>query len=187
MKRATTNQEQWRSILEEVRQIASRSGSGVRLRRKLNELERAVADEIEGLNEARRKRIVGPRARVRAATYRIEDSPRGPALTERRPEAEARPYKVPLALYRAVTAAVADSPEPQTFAAIKAAAGRRLREEIPDYVARVSLRFWSANGLIRHGGARFTRVGPKAEFKQAVKQAWMQAEAEPQEVQPTQP
>ena len=143
-----------------------------------------MAAEIDALNDARSRRIVGPRARVRAATYTVEGSPRGPALTEVRPHASARPYKVPLPHYRAVAAAVAGTPEPQLFAAIKAAAGHRLGEELPDYAARVSLRFWSAAGLVLHEGARFTRIGTKAEFTHRARDAWKTASASPFEVGP---
>lgn len=179
MMRSGTRHHDWRAVLAEVRELTKRSGTSATLTRKLSELEAAVTAEIDTLNDARRRRIVGPRARVRAATYSVEDSPRGPALTEVRPHASARPYKVPLPHYRAVAAAVAGTPEPQLFAVIKAAAGRRLGDELPDYAARVSLRFWSAAGLVHHEGARFTRVGTKAEFTQAVRAGWARLEHEP--------
>lgn len=184
MTRSGTRHHDWRAVLAEVRELAKRSGTSATLTRMLNELEAAVTAEIDALNEARRRRIVGPRARVRAATYSVEDSPRGPALTEVRPHASARPYKVPLPHYRAVTAAVAGTPEPQLFAVIKAAASRRLGDELPDYAARVSLRFWSAAGLVHHEGARFTRVGTKAEFTRQVRDAWKSASSAPVEVHP---
>lgn len=184
MTRSGTRHHDWRAVLAEVRELAKRSGTSATLTRKLNELEAAVTAEIDTLNDARRRRIVGPRARVRAATYSVEDSPRGPALTEVRPHASARPYKVPLPHYRAVAAAVAATPEPQLFAAIKAAASRRVGEELPDYAARVSLRFWSAAGLVHHEGARFTRVGTKAEFTRRVRDAWKIASSAPVEFHP---
>ena len=169
-------------MLDEVRTLVKHSGTRASLTRKLNDLEAAVTAEFDTLNDARRRRIVGPRARVRAATYCVESSPRGPALTEVRPDASARPYKVPLPHYRAVVAAVAATAEPQLFATIKAAAGRRLSEELPDYVARVSLRYWSAAGLVHHEGARFTRVGTKAVFTRAAREAWGRLEHEPFQV-----
>lgn len=171
-------------MLTEVRDLAKHSGTRATLLRKLDELEAAVTAEIDALNDARRKWIVGPRARVRAATYIVEGSPRGPALTEIRPDASARPYKVPLPHYRAVVAAVAATAEPQLFAAIKAAASHRLHDELPDYAARVSLRFWSAAGLVHHEGARFARVGTKAEFTRRVRDAWRSASTSPFEVLP---
>ena len=186
MTRPGTRHQDWHVVLAEVRKVAKRSGTGPALTRKLNELEAAVTTEIDSLNDARRRRIVGPRARVRAATYSVEGSPRGPALTELRPHASARPYKVPLPHYRAVVAAVAATAEPQLFATIKAAAGRRLSEELPDYAARVSLRFWSAIGLVHHEGARFTRVGTKAAFARAAREAWARLQREPFEVEPAQ-
>lgn len=182
MTRSATRHHDWRAVLAEARELAKRSGTSATLTRKLNELEAAVTAEIDMLNDARRRRIVGPRARVRAATYSVEDSPRGPALTEARPHASARPYKVPTHHYRAVAAAIASTREPQLFAAIKAAAGRRLGEELPDYTARVSLRFWSAASLVHHEGARFTRVGTKAEFTRAARDAWERLQREPFEV-----
>jgi len=177
-----TEKRDWRVVLEEVR---TSSGSRASLARKLNELEQAVQSEIERLEDARRRRVVGPRARTRAAAYTVEDSPRGPALTERRPGAEARPYKVPLPEYQAVAAAISASAEPRTFTAIKAAVTRDLGEELPDYAVRVPLRFWSAAGLLRHEGARFSRIGAKSEFARAVRRAWSSAKAEPVEVDPT--
>lgn len=183
MPRAGTPKQSWRDVLDEVRELASRTGTGrTKLLRKLDELEAAVTGKIDNLDNARRRRIVGPRARVRAATYTVEESRRGPALVEIRPDASARPYKVPLPHYRVVAAAVAGTREPQLFAAIKAAASRRLGDELPDYAARVSLRFWSAAGLVQHEGARFTRVGTKAEFTRAVWAAWARLEHEPFEV-----
>ena len=184
MARSGTPHQDWRAVLAEVRDCAKRSGTSATLTRKLNELEAAVTAEIDGLNDARSRRIVGPRARVRAATYTVEGSPRGPALTEVRPHASARPYKVPLPHYRAVATAVAATPEPQLFAVIKSAASRRASEELPDYAARVSLRFWSAAGLVLHEGARFTRVGTKAEFTRRVRGAWKNASSAPFEVYP---
>ena len=186
MTRSGTRHDDWRTVLAEVRDLAKRSDTNATLARKLNDLEAAVTAEIDALNDARRRRIVGPRARVRAATYSVEDSPRGPALTEVRPHASARPYKVPLPHYRAVAAAVAATPEPQLFAAIKAAASRRLGEELPDYAARVSLRYWSAAGLLDHEGARFTRVGTKAAFTRAAREAWSRLQREAFEVKPDQ-
>lgn len=184
MTRSGTPHQDWRAVLVEVRDCVKRSGTSATLTRKLNELEAAVTAEIDGLNDARRRRIVGPRARVRAAIYAVEGSPRGPALTEVRPDASARPYKVPLPHYRSVAAAVAGTSEPQLFAAIKAAASRRLGQELPDYAARVSLRYWSAAGLLDHEGARFTRIGTKAEFTRRVRDAWKTASASPFEVHP---
>ena len=187
MPRAGTPNQSWRNVLEEVRELASRTGTGrTKLLRKLDELEAAVSNEIDALDEARRRRVVGPRARVRAATYTVEESRRGPALVEIRPDASARPYKVPLPYYRAVAAEVASTAEPQLFATIKAAASRGLGEELPDYAARVTLRFWSASGLVHHEGARFTRVGTKAEFMRAVRKAWVSLQREPFEVSPDQ-
>ncbi len=182
MTRPGTRQQDWHVVLAEVRELAKRSGTNATLVRKLNDLEAAVTAEIDTLNDARRRRIVGPRARVRAATYSVEDSPRGLALTEVRPDASARPYKVPLPYYRVVVAAVASTPKPQLFAAIKAAAGCWLGEELPDYAARVSLRFWSAAGLVHHEGARFTRVGTKTEFTRAAREAWARLHREPFDV-----
>jgi len=186
MTRSGTRHDDWRALLAEVRDLAKRSGTSATFARKLNELEATVTTEIDALIDARRRRIVGPRARVRAATYSVEDSPRGPALTEVRPHASARPYKVPLSHYRAVAAAVAGTPEPQLFAVIKAAARHRLGEELPDYAARVSLRYWSAAGLLDHEGARFTRVGTKAEFTRAAREAWARLQHQPFEVGPDQ-
>ena len=154
------------------------------LRRKLDDLERAVDDEIERLEDAKRRRVVGPRARIRAATYSVEDSPRGAALTERRPGAEARPYKVPMAEYRAVAAASSSTAEPQAFSAIKIDASSRLGDELPDYAVRVPLRFWAAVGLLRHEGAMFTRIGSKVEFTRRVRDAWKIASSSPYEVHP---
>lgn len=185
MPRAGTPNQSWRDVLEEVREFASRSGTGrTKLLGMLDNLEVAVTGEIDTLDDARRRRIVGPRARVRAATYTVEVSRRGPALVEIRPDATARPYKVPLPYYKAVAAEVASTEEPQLFATIKAAASRRMGEELPDYAARVSLRFWSASGLVHHEGARFTRVGTKAEFTRQVRDAWKSASASPFEVHP---
>ena len=186
MTRSGTRHDDWRAVLAEVRDLARRSGTSATFTRKLNDLEAAVTTEIDALNDARQRRIVGPRARVRAATYAVEGSPRGPALTEVRPLASARPYKVPLPHYRAVATAVAGTPEPQLFAVIKAAASRRLGDELPDYAARVSLRFWSAAGLVQHEGARFTRVGTKAAFTRAAREAWSRLQRETFEVKPDQ-
>ena len=185
MQRSGTPNQSWRNVLDEVRELASLTGTGrPKLLRKLDELEAAVTGEIDALDDARRRRIVGPRARIRAATYIVEESRRGTALVEIRPDASARPYKVPLPYYRAVAAEVASTAEPQLFATIKAAASRRLGEELPDYAARVSLRFWSASGLVHHEGARFTRVGTKAEFMRRVRDAWKIASTSPFEVHP---
>lgn len=183
MPRVGTPNQSWRDVLEDVRKLASRTGTGrTKLLRKLDELDSAVTGEIETLDDARRRRIVGPRARVRAATYTVEESRRGPALVEIRPDASARPYKVPLPHYRAVAAAVAATPDPQLFVTIKAAASRQLGEELPDYAARVSLRLWSAAAIAQHEGARFTRVGNKAEFTRATRKTWARLEHEPFEV-----
>tara|TARA_R110000782_G_scaffold57258_5_gene119579 strand:+ start:12309 stop:12914 length:606 start_codon:yes stop_codon:yes gene_type:complete len=183
MPRAGTSNQSWRDVLDEVRKLASRTGTGrTKLLRKLDELDLAMTSEIDTLDDARRRRIVGPRARVRAATYTVEESLRGPALVEIRPGASARPYKVPLPHYRAVAAAVAATPEPQLFAVIKAAASRRLGEELPDYTARVSLRLWSTADLVQHEGARFTRIGTKTEFTRATRETWARLEHEPFQV-----
>ena len=185
MPRAGTPNQSWRDVLDDVRKLALRTGTGrTKLLRKLDELDLAMASEIDALDDARRRRIVGPRARVRAATYTVEESRRGPALVEIRPDAAARPYKVPLPYYRAVAAEVASTSEPQLFATIKAAANRGLGEELPDYAARVSLRFWSASGLVDHEGACFNRVGTKAEFTRRVRDVWKNASSAPFEVHP---
>ena len=162
-------------MLGEVRELASRTGTGrTNLLRKLDKLEVAVAGDIDAIEDARRRRIVGPRARVRAAIYTVEESPRGLALTERR-ESKARPFKCPQAIYRAVMETVAGSASPQTFQQIKATSERSLKESIADYSVRTPLRFWAVLGLVRHDQARFTRVGTKAEFTRATRDAWARA------------
>lgn len=187
MPRTGTPNQSWREVLDEVREIALRTDTGrTKLLRKLDELDLAMTSEIDTLDDARRRRIVGPRARVRAAIYTVEESRRGPALVEIRPDASARPYKVPLSHYRAVAAAVATTPKPQLFAVIKAAASRRLGEDLPDYAARVSLRLWSAAALVQHEGARFTRVGNKTEFTRATRETWARLEHQPFEVRAAQ-
>lgn len=162
----------WRALLEEVRDLASRTGTGrSKLLRKLNELEAAVDAEIYAIEDARRRRVVGPRARVRAAVYTVEDSPRGPALTERR-DSDARPFKCPKPVYNAVARAVGSTPEPQTFQTIKRHAQRQIDGPLADYAVRTPLRYWSVLGLVHHDQARFTRVGTKAEFTRRVRDAW---------------
>jgi hypothetical protein len=171
-------------VLDEVRELASRTGTGrKKLLRKLDELEAAVASEIDTLDNARRRRVVGPRARVRAAIYTVEESPRGLALTEHR-DSTARPFKCPQEVYRAVMEAVAGSASPQTFQQIKATVERRLEESIADYGVRTPLRFWVVLGLVRHDQARFTRVGTKAEFVRATRDQWSRARRERIEIEP---
>ncbi len=172
MPRAGTPNQSWRDVLDEVRELASRTGTGrTKLLRKLDELEATVTGEINTLDDARRRRIVGPRARVRAATYTVEESPRGLALTERR-NSKARPFKCPREIYRAVMEAVAGSASPQTFQQIKATVERRLKESVADYGVRTPLRFWAVLGLVRHDQARFTRVGTKIEFCRKARDSW---------------
>lgn len=171
-------------MLDEVRDLASRTGtSPTKLLHKLDELEAAVTGEIDTLDDARRRRIVGPRARVRAAIYTVEDSPRGLALTECR-DSKARPFKCPREIYRAVMEAVAGSASPQTFQQIKATSERSLKESMADYNVRTPLRFWAVLGLVRHDQARFARVGTKAEFMRATRKAWARAHREQIEIEP---
>lgn len=150
---------------------------------KLKQLEASIQAEIEIIEDARRRRIVGPRARVRAAIYTIEDSPRGPALTERR-DSDARPFKCPKIAYEAVAAVIAESKVPVGFQDIKAKASKRLRQELPDYAIRTPLRFWSTIGLLEHQQAKFLRVGTKSEFIKGARAAWQCASVEAIEVQP---
>jgi len=159
-------------VLEEVRDLASRTGEGrTKLLRKLDELDSAVTGEIDTLNDARRRRVFGPRARVRAAIYTVEESPRGLALTERR-DSKARPFKCPQEVYRAVMETVAGSADPQAFQQIKATAEGHLKEPVADYGVRTPLRFWAVLGLVRHDQARFIRVGTKTEFRRKVRESW---------------
>jgi hypothetical protein len=184
MPRAGTPNQSWRDVLDEVRELASRTGTGrSKLLRKLDELDLAMTSEIDTLDDARRRRIVGPRARVRTAIYTVEESPRGLALTERR-DSKARPFKCPQEVYRAVMEAVAGSGDPQTFQQIKATAEERLKEPVADYGVRTPLRFWAVLGLVRHDQARFTRVGTKADFMRATRQAWALAHREQIEIEP---
>ena len=175
----------WRDILQEVREASVAAGTRrTRLIRKLDELERAVTVEIEAIEDARRRRVVGPRSRVRAAIYTVEESPRGLALTERR-DSKARPFKCPHDAYRAVAVAVAGLADPQTFQQIKNATERSLSESIADYGVRTPLRFWAILGLVRHDQARFTRVGTKAAFTRATRDAWERARHERIEIEPS--
>ncbi|GAB4545261.1 MAG: hypothetical protein Tsb0013_02970 [Phycisphaerales bacterium] len=184
MTSAGTPIKSWRDILQEVRETSAASGTRrTRLIRKLDELERAVTSEIEAIEDARRRRVVGPRSRVRAAIYTVEESPRGLALTERR-DSKARPFKCPHEVYRAVTGAIAGSAGPQSFQQIKDTAERSLRESIADYGVRTPLRFWAVLGLVRHDQARFTRVGTKAAFTRATRDAWSRARHERIEIEP---
>ncbi len=184
MTSAGTPIKSWRDILQEVRDAAAASGTRrTRLIRKLDELEHAISFEIEAIEDARRRRVVGPRSRVRAAIYTVEESPRGLALTERR-DSTARPFKCPHEVYRAVTGAVAGSAAPQTFQQIKGATERSLKEPIADYGVRTPLRFWAVMGLVRHDQARFTRVGTKAAFTRATRDAWERARHERIEIEP---
>lgn len=184
MARAGTPNQSWRDVLDELRKLASRTGTGrTKLLRKLEELEAAVTGEIDTLDDARRRRIVGPRARVRAAIYTVEESPRGLALTECR-DSEARPFKCPRDVYRAVMEAIAGSAGPQTFQQIKATSERSLKESIADYSVRTPLRFWTVLGLVHHDQARYTRVGTKAEFERAARDQWSRARRERIEIEP---
>lgn len=180
MPRSGTPHQSWRTVLDEVRELASRSGTGrSKLLRKLDELEAAATGEIDALDDARRRRVVGPRSRIRAAVYTVEESPRGLALTERR-DSKARPFKWPKGVYNAVVEAVSATAEPQNFQAIK----QRAEHRLADYAIRTPLRFWSALGLMRHGQARFARVGTKAEFARVAKEAWGRADREQIEIEP---
>ena len=184
MPRAATPNQSWRDVLDEVRELASRTGTGrTKLLRKLDELDAAVTGEIDTLDDARRRRIVGPPARVRAATYTVEESPRGLALTERR-DSKARPFKCPQEVYRAAMEAVAGSADPQAFQQIKATVERSLKESVADYGVRTPLRFWAVLGLVCHDQARFTRVGTKVEFVRATRDQWSRARRERIEIEP---
>ena len=184
MPRVGTPNQSWRDVLDEVRELALRTGTGrTKLLRKLDELDLAMTGELDNLDDARRRRVVGPRSRVRATIYTVEESPRGLALTERR-DSKARPFKCPQEIYRAVMEAVAGSAGPQTFQQIKATSKRSLKESIPDYGVRTPLRFWAVLGLVRHNQARFTRVGTKAEFTRATRDAWARAHCEQIEIEP---
>jgi len=183
MKQHSSTIKDWKQNLDEVRLLVARSGSKQRaLLSKLKALETAIESEINRLQDTRR-RIVGPRARVRAATYTIEDSPRGPALTERR-DSDARPFKCPKSVYETVAAVLAEGKVPVGFQDIKAKASKRLCQELPDYAIRTPLRFWSTVGLLEHQQARFLRVETKAEFLQATRKAWGSAADEAVEVNP---
>ena len=184
MKRSKSASSDWQSQLDELRTLIESSSSRPRgVLAKLKQLEACVQAEIETIEDARRRRIVGPRARVRVAIYTIEDSPRGPALTERR-DSDARPFKCPKHAYEAVAAVLAESKVPVGFQDIKAKASKRLRQELPDYAIRTPLRFWTTIGLLEHQQARFLRVGTKAEFLQATRKAWGSAADEAVEVNP---
>lgn len=161
-----------------MRALAAQSGTKQRaLLTKLKALEVAIESEIDHLEDSRRRRIVGPRARVRTAIYTIEDSPRGPALTERR-DSGARPFKCPKPVYETIAGVIADSREPLSFFDIKASASKKHRQKLPDYVIRTPLRFWSTLGVVVHQQARFVRVGTKAEFTRNSRLAWMSASKE---------
>lgn len=184
MKRPKTASSDWQSQLDELRALIENASTKPRgALAKLKQLEATIETEIETIEDARRRRIVGPRARVRAAIYTIEDSPRGPALTERR-DSDARPFKCPKHAYEAVAAVIAESKVPVGFQDIKAKASKRLRQELPDYAIRTPLRFWSTIGLLEHQQARFLRVGTKAEFVKGARATWKSASAEAIEAPP---
>lgn len=184
MERSKSATSDWKSQLDELRALIENAPSRPRgVLAKLKQLEACVQAEIETIEDARRRRIVGPRARVRAAIYTIEDSPRGPALTERR-DSDARPFKCPKPAYEAVAAVIAESKVPVGFQEIKAKASKRLCQELPDYAIRTPLRFWSTIGLLGHQQAKFLRVGSKAEFLQATRKGWGSAADEAVEVNP---
>tara|TARA_R110002072_G_scaffold42064_11_gene118048 strand:+ start:71168 stop:71725 length:558 start_codon:yes stop_codon:yes gene_type:complete len=178
MERSKSAVSDWKSKLDELRELIKSSPSRPSgALAKLNELEASVQEEIGIIEDARRRRVVGPRARVRAAIYTIEDSPRGPALTERR-DSDARPFKCPKSVYEAVTAVLAENKVPVGFQDIKAKASKRLRQELPDYAVRTPLRFWSTLGIIDHQQARFARVGTKVEYMRSTRLAWKSASQE---------
>ncbi len=184
MERLKSADSDWKSKLDELRALIESSSSRPRgALAKLKQLEASVQAEIETIEDARRRRIVGPRARVRAAIYTIEDSPRGPALTERR-DSDARPFKCPKNAYEAVAAVLAESKVPVGFQDIKAKASKRLRKELPDYAIRTPLRFWATVGILEHQQARFLRVGTKSDFIKGARAAWKSASVEAIEVQP---
>ena len=184
MERSKSATSDWKLKLDELRTLIESASSRPRgAIAKLKQLEASIQAEIETIEDARRRRIVGPRARVRAAIYTIEGSPRGPALTERR-DSDARPFKCPKSVYEAVAAVIAESKVPIGFLEIKAKASKRLSQELPDYAIRTPLRFWSTIGLLEHQQARFLRVGTKAEFMRDAKASWKRASLEPIEIDP---
>lgn len=191
MPRSTPTPNDWRTLAAQLRaEIAAiRTPAGAtpaaatRALHRLDDLEAAIEHRLDAELDARRRRVVGPRAPERPTTYLIESSPRGEALTEKR-EGVARPMKVPAPVYRTVARVVAALDAPNRFEDILAAVERAAGHRVPPYCVRVPLRFWSAGGHIHHEGARFARVGTRAEFARAVKMAWGQVEREPFAVSP---
>lgn len=176
----------WRPLAVQLRNdIASiRTPAGAtpaaaaRALRRLDELEAAVKDRLDAELDARRRRVVGPRAAERPTVYLIEPSPRGDALTEKR-EGVARPMKVPAPIYRTVATVVAGLDAPARFEDILAAVERAASDRVAPYCVRVPLRFWVATGLITHAQARFAPALPPSRFETESRRAWRRIAGEP--------
>ena len=184
--RPSQRDDDWRGLAEKLRaEIASigtpsssSPAAASRAMKTLDNLENMVERRLTEELDARRRRVVGPRAPERPTVYLIESSPRGDALTEKR-VGVARPMKVPASLYNAVAKTIGSLSSPARFGSILEAVERAAGERVAPYTIRVPLRFWVAAGLITHKQARFAPIGPRSKFAARARQAWRQLDREP--------
>jgi len=190
---STPRHDDWRAIAaslrDEIASIRTPAGStpaaASRAIKTLDMLEHAVERRFQEELDARRRRVVGPRAPERSTIYSIESSPRGDALTEIR-EGVARPMKVPRPLYMAVAQTVGSISEPVRFGPIHKSVEQAVGDRVAPYMVRVPLRFWSAAGLIVHHQARFAPAIPRGKFLTQARRAWRQTAQEPLRLDPSQ-
>lgn len=184
-------QEHWRDLAAMLRKeiAAIRTPSGAkpaaasRAIRTLVELESEIEQRLDQELDARRRRVVGPRAPERLTIYSIDSSPRGDALTEKR-EGVARPMKVPVPHYHAVAEVVARLDEPTRFGPIHGQVERAIGDRVAPYAVRVPLRFWAAIGLVTHAQARFSPLHPPRKFLMETREAWRAVRSDPLRVAP---
>jgi hypothetical protein len=102
--------------------------------------------------------------------YTIEQGRYGIALSEHRSGGTA-PFRCPKSMYDLIATVINDAPSSFKFNLVYDQVQERTGEEVPDYQARVAIRFLVHVGALKHSRARFVRDEKKS-FKKMAKEAW---------------
>jgi hypothetical protein len=146
-----------KSELPKLRRLAARLD---------NEIDHEVRNAERRGSEPRKK----PKKAVRVIGYAIEEGRFGPAIAEHR-SGNAAPFRCPKDIFELVAQAMDNGPEVQRFSDIYEYVESQIDYQLPDYQARVAIRFLAHRRIVDHARARFSRTG-KSKITSAANKAW---------------
>jgi len=141
-----------------------------KLRRLAAQLDNEIDHEIRNAERRGSEPRKKPKKAARVIGYAIEEGRSGPAIAEYR-SGGAAPFRCPKDIFKLVAQAMDKGPQVQRFSEIFEYVESQIDYQLPDYQARVAIRFLAHHHIVDHARARFSRTD-KGNIARAAIKAW---------------